>query len=792
MTGLEEGTAYSARVRARYHDGNGNVEQSGPWTATQEITVASTPPPAKPTGLSTAPATRASLSWTDPGDSSITSYQVLRGQNADNLAVLVDSTGNSSLSYTDSTVAAETAYAYAIIARNTAGLSPQSDAVPVTTPAAPVLPAKPTGLLAATTHSTVLLSWTDPGDDSITSYQVLRGPDAENLAVLANDTGSATTSYNDDSVTAETSYAYAIRARNVHGLSPQSDAISVTTPEAPAPPAKPTGLSTNPSHDSVVLSWTDPGNSRITSYQILRGQNADNLTVLAEDTGNADTSYTDSTVTDETTYAYAIMARNADGMSPQSDPIDVTTPRAPPAKPTGLSTSPSHDSVVLSWTDPGDDSITGYQILRGPDADNLAALNEDTGSSSASYTDDTVDAEATYAYAIKARNSAGRGPQSDPVTVTTPAAPEEAPVAEQLPSANFTLDGQALDTSGTCSEDDIGSVADACTINITTKAPVFAVHGTVDSDDRITVKTGRDSAAVNAASATADQEDLRGTDQTATLTLAEGRHLLRVWADEDTSSGGSEEHFFRVNILPHWEWDRQQLSKDSACQSTTDPTLADITDSDCIVTQSGNTGSLRFHNVTREQFNVYVSVNGSEIIREPDDDALGAPFTVELQNGDNLLRVRLASKGNTHGAESYGRNAFYYKITTPSPPAKPRITGVGGSHSSAQLDWADPNDDSITGYQVLRGAAADSLTVLTDDTVSTDTRYTDDTVEPETEYFYAIRARNAQGLGPQSDPVSVTNTADAARARRARRRHGDRGRSPHHLGHADGWTDTDG
>ena len=30
VTGLEEGTSYSAKVRARYHDGNGNVEQSGP------------------------------------------------------------------------------------------------------------------------------------------------------------------------------------------------------------------------------------------------------------------------------------------------------------------------------------------------------------------------------------------------------------------------------------------------------------------------------------------------------------------------------------------------------------------------------------------------------------------------------------------------------------------------------------------------------------------------------------------------------------------------------------------
>ena len=78
-----------------------------------------------------------------------------------------------------------------------------------------------------------------------------------------------------------------------------------------------------------------------------------------------------------------------------------------PAKPTGLSTTPSHDSVVLSWTDPSDNGITGYQVLRGQNADNLAVLTADTGSAASSYTDDSVTAETTYVYAIRARNAGG-------------------------------------------------------------------------------------------------------------------------------------------------------------------------------------------------------------------------------------------------------------------------------------------------------------------------------------------------------------------------------------------------
>ena len=153
VTGLEEGTAYKARVRARYHNSVGKVKKSGPWSAAQEVTVSVTPaptaqppanegrstnPPAKPAGLITAASyDNVLLSWDNPDDDTITGYQVLRGPDADNLAVLADDTGDANASYTDSNVAAQTTYVYAVKARNADGLGPQSDAASVTTPAAP-------------------------------------------------------------------------------------------------------------------------------------------------------------------------------------------------------------------------------------------------------------------------------------------------------------------------------------------------------------------------------------------------------------------------------------------------------------------------------------------------------------------------------------------------------------------------------------------------------------------------------------------------------------------------------
>ena len=525
------------------------------------------------------------------------------------------------------------------------------------------LPDKPTGLSASPSHDSVLLSWTTPGDSGITGYQVLRGSDADNLAVLVDNTGKSSLSYTDSTVTAETTYAYAIRARNADGLSPQSDPVSVTTPAAPVLPAKPTGLSTNPSHNSVDLSWTDPNDNSITGYQVLRGPDAANLTVLNNDTGSGTASYTDNTVDAETTYAYAIRAKNAQGLSPQSDAVSTTTPAAPPAKPTGISYGASYNNVLLLWTDPGDDSITGYQILRGPDATNLAVLTDDTGSTDASYSDDTVEAETTYAYAIRARNANGLSPQSDAATANTPAAPVEPEIALAVAGVEFIIAGQTLDTTGTCIETDITMIADECTENITNPMPQFGVVGTLDGNDLVLVGIGRNLAGL---AQVADQSDLQGLNKRINPTFQPGRNLLRVWGDEDGDPSASEAHYFRVNVVPYWEWNGNILSKDSDCRDTTAnaPAVDEITDDDCIVApQFGNTAELRFFNVINEHFNVYVEVNGTNVISEPSTSDLGSSFTVNLDAGDNLIRVRLAAKGGQPTAEVYDSDSFYYKVT---------------------------------------------------------------------------------------------------------------------------------
>ncbi len=209
-----------------------------------------------------------------------------------------------------------------------------------------------------------------------------------------------------------------------------TDAVAGAQPTEP--PDKPTGLEATASHDSVTLTWDDPGDDSITGYVILRRVRVNNtggeFSELVADTGTAATTYTDDTVAAGITYTYRIKAINGAGTSERSRWFHIDTPAAPvPDKPTGLSATASHDAITLTWDDPGDDSITGYVILRRLRYDDPSGhfdeLVADTGTAATTYTDDTVKANTHYTYRIKAISGAGVSERSRWFHIHTPAAP---------------------------------------------------------------------------------------------------------------------------------------------------------------------------------------------------------------------------------------------------------------------------------------------------------------------------------------------------------------------------------
>ena len=97
-------------------------------------------------------------------------------------------------------------------------------------------------------------------------------------------------------------------------------------------------------------------------------------------------------------------------------------PTGPPPAPQNLTAVVNGDGqIVLSWEAPGDDSITGYQILRRRPTegeDTLLVYVADTQSAATTYTDTNVTQGVQHAYRVKAINAVGLSRQSNFVNVT--------------------------------------------------------------------------------------------------------------------------------------------------------------------------------------------------------------------------------------------------------------------------------------------------------------------------------------------------------------------------------------
>ena len=202
--------------------------------------------------------------------------------------------------------------------------------------------------------------------------------------------------------------------------------------DAPDPPAGTIDtLTAADETGQLLLTWTAP-NSDPTDYHINWAKSTEEYPANTAEAGNAhptDTTHTLAGLEFDTDYKIRVRARYSDGenaANPWNGPWTETTVQVKlplPAAPFigAIAVSPDGD-LLLSWFNlKEDDSITGYQILRGPDADSLVVIEDGTGSSSTSYTDTAPPAGQTHTYAVKARNASGLSPLSNTLTATVPA-----------------------------------------------------------------------------------------------------------------------------------------------------------------------------------------------------------------------------------------------------------------------------------------------------------------------------------------------------------------------------------
>ncbi len=221
-------------------------------------------------------------------------------------------------------------------------------------------PARPRGLTTTVTIESVTLTWDDPGDGSITGYQVLRRDrarhDAGEFFIIQADTGSAMPTYRDETVDPGKSYVYRVKAINSAGLSPRSN---FSRANIPSPPGAPTGLVASARGDTQVdLVWTAPsatGTSSLTGYRIeFSADGGANWTDLVSDTQDTGTAYSDSGLALGTSRHYRVSAINADGTGPPSNIANASTSDLTPPILTSGVVGASGDSIQLRFSEPLD------------------------------------------------------------------------------------------------------------------------------------------------------------------------------------------------------------------------------------------------------------------------------------------------------------------------------------------------------------------------------------------------------------------------------------------------------
>ena len=180
-----------------------------------------------------------------------------------------------------------------------------------------------------------------------------------------------------------------------------------------APPA-PTGLGATAGNAQVALSWT--ASTGATSYNVYRGTTSGGESTTAIATGITGTTYTDTSVTNGTTYYYKVAAVNASGTSGMSNEANAKPEPSIPPAPTGLTATAGNAQVALSWT--GATGATSYNVYRGTTSGGESTTALATGVTGTTYTDSTAANGTTYYYKVAAVNVSGTSGQSNEANAT--------------------------------------------------------------------------------------------------------------------------------------------------------------------------------------------------------------------------------------------------------------------------------------------------------------------------------------------------------------------------------------
>ena len=301
-----------------------------------------------------------------------------------------------------------------------------------------VQPDAPSGFAVTPSHQKVTLSWTNPQKASVTGYEYEQNGDGtwRNLTLTSAD-GATTLAADVAGLTNGTEYSFKIRAVTPIHNGKATESVKATPNIVPP---KPVFIETVPGDLSAKVTfwassyvnitswegrfkvkgdvefgpWTAIDNERISDV-------GENKVIIANLAAN------------NTTYVGQLRAVNGGVKGPASD-VTEFTPHAKPGALAGFTVTPSHQMVTLSWTNPNNANVTGYQYERGDDG-NWTDLTLTSAVDATTLQADVAGLTngTEYSFRIRAVTLGHDGTETEAVKATPNAVPPKPTIVSMVP-----------------------------------------------------------------------------------------------------------------------------------------------------------------------------------------------------------------------------------------------------------------------------------------------------------------------------------------------------------------------
>ena len=759
IDGLTNGTSYTFKVRTAKDD-NTVIGAVSPPETEQYDPLTVTPLFLAPSNLTAAPgASQVTLSWDDPETTEISKYQLKIDSGA---FTDIPGSGATTTSHTVTGLTNYTSsYTFELRAYDSSAAGPSSEVITYSL-AGPTVPPPPDNLEATPAGGQVTLTWDDPVNAAITGYEV--SSDGGASYSMINGSSATTTSHMVTGLNNWTHYYFKVRAVNASGAGAPSKAKFA---EPGVVPVDVGNLTATPKHERVELSWADPSShDRNDGYKVRYKKTNDadwGEWKGHHNPGGSDNGLTIYKLTNDESYDFEVLAYNYIGDGPTSSKTATPVPEVPTAL-TGLTATPGDGEVTLTWNEsPDEEAITSYHISSdgGTSYTDIGNLSSDSDTTTVSYIVRDLTNGTLYTFKVKAQNSAGTSQPQDPGVTETPMFTAPTGLTAEAGDGQVTLTWDYPGNSDISKyqlkidSDDFADIPNSDAT--TTSHAVTGLTGGTEKTFAVRAVNGV-AATVRAAPLFASPADLTA--------LVGDRQITLNW----TNPGNTNINGYEVSSDNGANYTPISLSDDTTnshiVQNLTNGTeysfavravncpangveetveATPLFDAPTGLTATAGYGEVELNwddpsnsNITGYEF----SIDGGTFVAISGSDYHTLKHTVtDLPGGTSYtFAVRAV----------YGAGAL--ATATPLFAAPAGLIATAG-YGAVTLDWDDPSNSNISGYQLsINGGALAEIA----DSGATTTSHTVTGLTGGTIYTFRVQAVNDLVDGEPSDQVSAT------------------------------------